>query len=93
MENNYASFAKHNGNLMRISSSDEFFKNELIVKLKNDCIIFEKLNLDYRGKTYIPRIVKNRNQRIFEFKMDIPNGRYLFDRFESNEDCKIIYFN
>ena len=33
MENNYASFAKHNGNLMRISSSDEFFKNELILTL------------------------------------------------------------
>jgi hypothetical protein len=72
-------------------SRNEFFNQELIVKIEDDKVRFQRPTMSYCGKTNKP------SKQGMAYKLTclitslIPLGDYMFDKDESNEDVKVIY--
>ena len=70
--------------------NDEFFNNEIIIKVLDDKIIFAKPTIDYNGKTYKN---KNAGQKVFgitSYDIDINEGYYKLST--KNEDYREMKF-
>lgn len=75
----------------------DFFnaKEEVIVKVYEDKMVFRKPTLDYMGATYTPQPTRsNKWKTIPVTAPDLPLYKQLkFDPEESNEDQMVIYFD
>ncbi len=74
----------------RMETRSDFFNDEILVKVETDRIIFTHPTIDYQGKTYTP--YKNKYGYSLSLICEIPIGNYMFDKEESNEDQKVIYY-
>ena len=79
----------NNGRQMHLWSKSHFFKNDLVVKVAGDAIVFKVATLDDR------KTQKATFQDGF-YRLTIlaqaENGTFYFDEDESNEDQAVIYF-
>ena len=70
----------------------DLLKDDVIIKIKDDCIIIKKPSIDYRGKSYKMTPMKSRDWYQTALSNNIPLGKYYFDEEESNEDELVAYF-
>lgn len=77
---------------MRITTKSVFFRDELIVKVEQNKIVFRKPPISYVGKVLRPTFYKKTGFFAFCVVAEIPEGRYEFDEDESNEDRIVAYF-
>lgn len=81
----------------RISSTDDFFKNEYLkAKVEDDCIIFTVPTLDYNGRMYKTCVKNNTPDGLRMFTIvdeRISLGKFEIDEEESTEDEIVVYFN
>ena len=75
-----------------IRSKSEFFKNELVVKVTGDSIIFRRAGIDER-RTRKPSSAGAGapGWHVIEVNADFPAGRYYFDPDESDCDKIVVY--
>lgn len=83
---------KHTSQRQRhIKSNSNFFKDELIIKIDDEKIIFRKPSIDYEGKRY--KLTED-NAEYYHTAVvcEIPLGKFEFDLDESDEDCRVVYY-
>lgn len=71
--------------------NDPFFKDEIIVRVLSDKIVFSKPDISFQGK--IHKTTQSDTLYHFTTVCELSKGKYFFDEEESNEDQKVIYFN
>ena len=99
----YISTVRGRGSRYVLYSYSDFFKvgEDVIVKVKEDCIIFTKPTLSYVGKANkvsAPHYYNNKyygKSLRFSSTTTIPvlDKNLIFDEEESNEDKVVVYFN
>ena len=74
-----------------VSSKSEFFNNEIKVIYFDDHIIFRLAGLSDKKIMKASKDVHGFYH--VTIKSKCPNGKYYFDKEESTEDEKVVYFN
>ena len=77
----------------RITARSEFFKDDVIIKIENNKILFQKPTIDYRLKTH--KFYRDKKGFYHTTKHNVqtlPIGKYYIEEEESNEDCLVFYF-
>lgn len=77
-------------NTVFVTTYNEFFGEELIIKVTDETITFQKLSdhLSYMGKTVRPN--KHKNRFTTQIVCDIKPGKYLFEP-ESDDILTVNY--
>ena len=83
---------KNKDGYVSVHTKNSFFSEPVIVRLRENCIIFTKPTIDYQGKTHKFTFDKISQYLRTQLKIDVKLGTYEFDE-ESNEDKMIIYFD
>lgn len=73
-------------------SNINFFNTPVVFEFTEDFISIRKPSLDFRGKT-IKMTHKNSGWYGTTFSKDLPEGKFIFDEEESNEDELIAYYH
>jgi len=77
-----------------LSTKSDFFKEPVIINLKDGCLEFTKPSLDYRGKLFsFNSSKKDEWYRNSLSSFDMPLGKFYFDEDESNEDIVVVYLD
>lgn len=87
--------AGKNDNYRQICSNSLFFScgGEFIVRDRGDCLIIAKPTIDNNAINSRRRFSKNKTNWYYcQLPCQLPFGKYFFDKKESTEDCKVIYF-
>ena len=84
-----------------IQTTCDFFKDGDVIihyDIHKNKITFTKPTIDYNGKLYKVSKYKTRPLGFRSYlsigisSEELPLGKFLFDKEESNEDCKVVYF-
>ena len=78
-----------NHNTINVYTNIDFFSTEVILTVHEDCIVFTKPTIDYRGETRSLHKIGNGYSTSVPNKM--PVNEYEFDE-DSTEDEIIIYY-
>lgn len=82
-------FTQQGYDKLHVTSKSNFFENEVVIEILDDCIIFKRAGLDDLNSR---KLTKHKYGYQATLQCTAPSGKFDFDVDESTEDKLVVYY-
>jgi len=82
-------FTQQGYDKLHVRSKSNFFENEVVIDILDDCIVFKLAGLDDKNSK---KLTKYKYGFQATLQSNAPTGKFDFDEDESTEDKLVVYY-